>query len=209
MEGLRERKKRQTYRTIEEEAIRLFTERGFDEVSVEDVALEVGISSRTVFRYFGNKENLVLAPMQEVERVLDAALTGRPPDEPVLDVLRHAMEDVAVYLSDLEPDLSRRSAITWKTPALMARALQLPDAWRRRMVTEAARRLGLDPINDMGPQAAAAWAMAGLSVARELWDHGSSRSDLMSLLAKAYEMLSGDLAAALLPVAGRRRSAPR
>ncbi|MFE3526151.1 TetR/AcrR family transcriptional regulator [Streptomyces sp. NPDC059161] len=58
--GLRERKKRQTYQAVSDAAIALFLERGFDGVSVAEVAAAAGISKPTLFRYFPAKEDLVL-----------------------------------------------------------------------------------------------------------------------------------------------------
>ncbi|MFI6686288.1 TetR/AcrR family transcriptional regulator [Streptomyces sp. NPDC050485] len=58
--GLRERKKQRTYQAVSEAAIALFLERGFDKVSVAEVAAAAGISKPTLFRYFPTKEDLVL-----------------------------------------------------------------------------------------------------------------------------------------------------
>ncbi len=63
--GLRERKKLQTRRAIHDAAIALFLERGFDEVSVAEVAAAAQVSKMTVFNYFPTKEDLVLAPLEE------------------------------------------------------------------------------------------------------------------------------------------------
>ncbi|MCZ9345440.1 TetR/AcrR family transcriptional regulator, partial [Streptomyces sp. TRM76130] len=58
--GLRERKKRRTYQVLSDTAVRLFTERGFDAVSVAEVAAAAEVSKPTLFRYFPAKEDLVL-----------------------------------------------------------------------------------------------------------------------------------------------------
>jgi len=207
--SLRERKKHETRQTLEEAALRLFAEQGFDQVTVEEIAEAVGISSRTFFRYFGSKEDVVLGPFLEGPRVLRAALAERPADEPVLDALRHALERLAHHLTELGPELSRRSAIVRTTPALVARAVQVREDWRGLLVRAAASRLAADPTTDLRPHVAAAWAMAGLSAARELWEHGASGRDLPSLLREAYELLSGDLSGALDPRSDRPRPPAR
>jgi AcrR family transcriptional regulator len=72
--SLRERKKRLTQKTIEETALRLFKERGYEQTSIQDIAEEIMISSRTFFRYFSSKEEVLVAPtlavMQEGIRYL-------------------------------------------------------------------------------------------------------------------------------------------
>jgi AcrR family transcriptional regulator len=202
--GLRERKKLMTRQALEEAALRLFATRGFEDVTVEDVADAVGVSSRTFFRYFSSKEDAVLGPFLELHEVLRGALAERLQDEPVLDALRHAAEDVARRLEELRPRLRLRVRIILATPTLVARAHEVREAWRRALVEAAATRLGADPTTDLRPHLAAAWVMAGLSAARDLWESGATARDLPSLLTEAYDLLSGDLAAALAEANGRK-----
>ncbi|MBT2364863.1 TetR family transcriptional regulator [Streptomyces sp. ISL-10] len=84
--GLRERKKRQTHRAISEAAIALFLEKGFDAVSVAEVAAAADVSKPTLFRYFPAKEDLALHRFadheDEAARVVVAARAeGVPPLE--------------------------------------------------------------------------------------------------------------------------------
>jgi hypothetical protein len=62
--GLRERKKLQTARTLRDVAIKLFSERGFDDVSIAEIAEEASVSKVTVFNYFPTKEDLLLKPLE-------------------------------------------------------------------------------------------------------------------------------------------------
>jgi AcrR family transcriptional regulator len=65
MEGLRERKKRETRDAIAAAALALFLERGYDAVTVVDVAVAANVSEKTVFNYFATKEDLVFANAEE------------------------------------------------------------------------------------------------------------------------------------------------
>ncbi|MGW0480733.1 TetR/AcrR family transcriptional regulator [Nonomuraea sp. NPDC003214] len=78
-EGLRERKKRQTRQRISEVAIGLFVARGFDHVTVADVAAAAEVSVNTVYNYFPVKEDLVLPPDQASPRRLADIVRERPP----------------------------------------------------------------------------------------------------------------------------------
>src|SRR5436853_609935 len=69
-EGLRERKKRKTRESIANAAARLFTERGFEVVTVAEVARAAEVSEQTVFNYFPTKEDLVFDRDAEVEESL-------------------------------------------------------------------------------------------------------------------------------------------
>ena len=64
--SLRERKKRLAQATIEEAALRLFQQRGYERTSIQDIADAVMMSSRTFFRYFASKEEVLLGPMRTI-----------------------------------------------------------------------------------------------------------------------------------------------
>jgi AcrR family transcriptional regulator len=95
--GLRERKKRATRDAIAASARRLFAERGFDAVTVAEIALAANVSEKTVFNHFAAKEDLVFAGGEARLAQLHADIAGRPPGMSVLDVFRansEAMLDV-------------------------------------------------------------------------------------------------------------------
>jgi AcrR family transcriptional regulator len=77
-EGLRERKKRQTREAIAAAAMRLFTERGFDAVTVEEVAAAADVSRKTVFNHFATKEEIVFSRGEERRAALIEAIRDRP-----------------------------------------------------------------------------------------------------------------------------------
>src|SRR6476619_8488669 len=86
--GLRERKKRATRDTIAATARRLFAERGFDTVTVAEIAAAADVSEKTVFNHFPTKEDLAFAGREEGIALLVANITRRPPGASVLDVFR-------------------------------------------------------------------------------------------------------------------------
>src|SRR5919204_1263521 len=82
--GLRERKKLQTRQRIADVARRLFAERGFDSVTVAEVARAADVSEATVFNYFPTKEDLFYSGMETFEAQLVEAIRARPAGETVL-----------------------------------------------------------------------------------------------------------------------------
>lgn len=103
--GLRERKKQQTRKLIYETAARLFAERGFDFVTVADIAREADVSEVTVFNYFPTKDDLFFGGMEFFEDTLIEAVRSRAPGVSVLAAFR---EPVLDGLARLETDETAR-----------------------------------------------------------------------------------------------------
>jgi AcrR family transcriptional regulator len=123
--GLRERKKEQTRQDIGEAALRLFAERGFERVTVAEVASEANVSVATVFNYFPTKEDLVYGPMEAFEADLLAALRSREHGESILAAFRRVMLEPRGLLASKDPSARERltttSCIVDASPALLAR----------------------------------------------------------------------------------------
>ncbi|MFD7526019.1 MULTISPECIES: TetR/AcrR family transcriptional regulator [unclassified Streptomyces] len=125
--SLRERKKLQTRHRLLAAATELFAERGFDKVSVAEIAEAAEVSKMTVFNYFAGKEDLVLAPMEEHVGDVARTVRDRSPGESALAAVREqflaAVEqrDPSVGMSDLPVVLEVRRLIH-ETPALLTRA---------------------------------------------------------------------------------------
>src|SRR5690349_2240980 len=86
--GLRERKKRRMYEDVSDIAVRLFLAKGFDAVSVAEVAAAAGISKPTLFRYFPAKEDLVLHRIADHETEAARLVAGASGAESPVGVLR-------------------------------------------------------------------------------------------------------------------------
>jgi AcrR family transcriptional regulator len=100
--GLRERKKQQTRAAIQEASARLFAARGFDAVTVADVAREAEVSVGTVFNYFPAKEDLFYGQMQDFGIALVDAVRERASGESVLGAFRRFVLDGTEALADAE-----------------------------------------------------------------------------------------------------------
>ncbi|MGW6464334.1 TetR/AcrR family transcriptional regulator [Streptomyces rubiginosohelvolus] len=141
--GLRERKKRLTYQAVSDAAITMFLERGFDKVSVAEVAAAADISKPTLFRYFSAKEDLVLHRFADHEDEAARVVTGRSPDDTPLDALRrHFLDgldrrDPVTGLCDV-PQVLAFLRLLYGTPSLVARL----HAYQGRSEAALARALG-------------------------------------------------------------------
>jgi len=127
-QGLRERKKEQTRRLIADTAWRLFADRGFDRVTVAEVAREAEVAVATVFNYFPTKEDLFLFRLEAFEAELVDAVAARPVGQPALAAVRHHLLDTGGLLAGVEagdPQALARlrtvNRVIADSPALQAR----------------------------------------------------------------------------------------
>ncbi|MER5635204.1 TetR family transcriptional regulator [Streptomyces nitrosporeus] len=125
-DGLRERKKRQMYARLSDTAIALFLERGFEQVTVADVAAAVEVSKPTLFRYFPAKEDLVLHRLADHEGEAGRVVAGRPAGlSPIEALRRHFFDGLDRYdpvtgLND-RPEVLAFQRLLHGTPSLVAR----------------------------------------------------------------------------------------
>ncbi len=121
-EGLRARKKRAARDSIAATARRLFAERGFDAVTVAEVAAAANVSEKTVFNYFPTKVDLAFAGREEGIAQFVAAISDRKPGESVLDVFRTMTRTVLeVFVAGGDEDLLAVAKILRGSPALQER----------------------------------------------------------------------------------------
>ena len=178
---------------IAETAFQLFTERGFDQTTVDDIAVAAGLSRRSFFRYFASKEDAVLGMLNAVGDAIAAELAARPADEPPWTSLRRALDVlVTTYLGDPKVALARFRLIH-HTPALRATLLDKQDRWQRSLAQVLAARLGADPAHDLRPQLLAATALAALDVASRRWLASDGQANLATLLDESFALLAHDL----------------
>lgn len=125
--GLRERKKQQTHEAIREAALRLFAERGFEAVTVTEVAREANVSQATVFNYFPTKEDLFYQRMEVFEENLLQAVREREAGTTVLAAFRDFVLNVSGVLADEQgtEHVVAFARIVVDSPALLEREREI------------------------------------------------------------------------------------
>ena len=206
-EGLRERRRRRTLAQLEEVALRLFDERGYDAVTVDDIAAAADVSRRTFFRYFPGKEDVLFADHQQRAEELRRALAARPGDEPPMTALRRAIMSMATDYEIDRERLLRRARIMAATPSLQARSFAQQRTGEQFVTELMAEWLGVDPARDLRPAIVAASTLAAVRVAFGAWLAGGGKADLPALCAEALDLLDGGLQECVTPAAkpARRR----
>jgi AcrR family transcriptional regulator len=144
--GLRERKKERTRALIAETARRLFVERGFEAVSVQEIARGAEVSEATVYNYFPTKEDLVYHKLEAFEEELLAAVRDRPEGESIAAAFARFISTPRGLLASRDPDEVERlagiSRMIAESPALLARERQIFDAYTDSLAALIAEEMG-------------------------------------------------------------------
>ncbi|NEA51613.1 TetR/AcrR family transcriptional regulator [Streptomyces sp. SID10815] len=127
----RERKKAQTRQAIADAALDLFLDRGYDHVSIRDIADAADVSTATIFKHFPGKEALVFDQEEDVDAQLIAAVRRRVDGQSILDALRQHLIDTWLPLA-AHPQRQDFDELVQSTPALRAYAERM---WARHTDT--------------------------------------------------------------------------
>jgi AcrR family transcriptional regulator len=190
--GLRERKKRERRRRIEDVALDLFERQGFDATTIDQISAAADIAPRTFFSYFATKDDVVLADYAErLDRILHE-LDRRPGDEPPWAALRASFGVVASdYVAEADR-LTRRFTIMAATPSVYARNLHLQAGWEHALSHHLATRLEASPT-DPEPHLLAATALAAMRASLQHWLATGRVTPLPRLVRQAFDRLGRGL----------------
>ncbi|MFD6065778.1 TetR/AcrR family transcriptional regulator [Amycolatopsis lurida] len=186
--SLRDRQRAETRLLLQEHAIRLFTEAGYDATTVADVAAAAGVSAMTVYRHFPTKEDLVL--YDEYDPVTASAVLGQPASLPLAARIGRALESTAALGSSQEKAfLLARLLLMISVPALRARHLDSQYATADAIVAA----LGCSSSEEEFRVRATAMACLGAAhVALLRWAKTDGEGDLAELIREALTSVFGD-----------------
>lgn len=205
-QGLRERKKVRTRETIAAAALRLFTEHGFRETTVDEIAAAADVSPRTFFRYFATKEDAALADHERRLAAIRDALASGSPGEPVTAPVRRAVLAMVAEVAVEPAEGLARARIVSTEPSVLARSLEMQAAYEEAIAREVAARLGADADLDPRPRVVAGAALGALRAAMRLWVGSGGASDPRTTVEEGLALLEQGLTKALPtpPAAGKR-----
>lgn len=191
--GLRELTRRTVRAQIAERAVALFIAQGFEETTVEQIASEVGMSARSVFRYFDTKEDMVVGSMQESGARLADALAARPADEDPWQALRGALSVLLAGMAENRDGAMARARMFAGTPSLRAARQQKHAQWRELLVPGVLARLDGGPAETRELRAAAiTTAVLGcLEVSVTRWSEAGGTGSIEDLLDAAIMAVRG------------------
>lgn len=181
---------RETVRAqIAETAWSVFAERGFDDVTVNEVAEATGISRASFFRYFSSKEEAVFVALEAMGAEIATALEERPPKEEPWEALRRAFDAAMPNYAENPARSLARLNLTRETPSLRAHQLERQAQWRSLIGPALAIRTGLDP-DDVRIDAVVGAAQAALDAATDHWARSGGELDLTELIDEAFAAIA-------------------
>jgi AcrR family transcriptional regulator len=172
--GLRERKKQQTRQLIADTARRLFAERGFEGITVAEIARAADVAEKTVFNYFPTKEDLFYSRLESFEEELLDAIRTREPGESVLAAFGRFVLKPSGLLArkDAGEQLRTVTRVITTSPALLAREEQILARYTASLAALIAEETGAG-AGDVEPWVA---ANALIGVHRALLDAVRTRT---------------------------------
>jgi AcrR family transcriptional regulator len=203
---LRERKRTRTRLMIQTEALRLFNEQGYAQTTVEEIADAAAVSPRTFFRYFPNKEDVVI--WDEYDPLVLDLVDARPDNEPLAEMMRSVIRETLGGLYQHDPErLLTRVRLSVSVPELRARLLDAQTHGVELLAPLLARKRGTS-ADELHLRVVGSALIAAVFVALDLWQKDGGKRDLLALLDDATDALAEGLRELQLrPRAKTRRGA--
>jgi AcrR family transcriptional regulator len=185
--GLRERKKQKTRWSIQEHALRLFQDQGYDKTTVDQIAAAAEISPSTFFRYFKTKEDVVL--QDEYDPLMARLFVTAPKEMTLIPALRQALREAFAEFDDTEKAKAmQRADLMMAVPALRMRLVDNLVGTSDLLASAAAERTGRSP-DDFRLRTFAGACIGALLAAMFAWMEGNRQEDIAALIDRALAEL--------------------
>jgi AcrR family transcriptional regulator len=184
--GLRERKKARTRASIQEHALRLFREQGYEATTVDEIAEAAEVSPSTFFRYFATKEDVVV--YDALDPVFLVVFAAQPPELSTIGALRAAMREVFGTASSEElANQNERGALILSVPELRMRMVDEFLGSMQWLVDAVAKRAGRR--SDDFAVLTLVGAVLGVGIAAWISAGGGLAPDFLALMDDAFARL--------------------
>lgn len=191
--GLRESKKLATRQALSWAALRLAVQNGLDNVHVDDIAAEAGVSARTFNNYFASKQEAICSRIVDRAMQVAAALRARPASEPLMEAITAAVLEAHAPTGAEQPPSPDRMAglrLVIGSGALQAEYLRVQYSAQRSIAEAIAERTGSQTLGDLFPAVLAGAVTAAANSAFASWVMADPPVPLAPLLRQALGYLS-------------------
>jgi AcrR family transcriptional regulator len=195
-EGLRQRKRRETRAALSRAAIRLSIQRGWGNVTVDDIAAAANVSARTFRNYFSTKAEAIAAG--HLERMLRIAdeLRARPAEEQLWAAIANSVSaqfEPPGQRGKEVPDVSawmERIRFLFTEPAIHGEVLRASATAQSELAKAVAKRIGGSRANELYPQLVAAVVVAVVGVVSDRWLRDGPSGSIVPLMRKAFDLIA-------------------
>jgi len=205
--GRRERKKLATRHALSAAALQLATERGLENVTIEDITARADVALRTFRNYFASKDEAICAIAADRARQIGTALLERPASEPLPEALLNAV--LQHYQGTGQPFGQESMAairLIAGSPAIRGEYLKINVEMQDALAAAIGERTGTDPGTDMYPQILAGAVTSATQVAIRRWLRADPPTPLLPMIELALRQLASACSEPAVP--GQRRSSP-
>jgi AcrR family transcriptional regulator len=154
--GRRVRKRLETRNGLAAVALELFAERGFDAVTVNDIADRADVDPSTFYRHFGSKEAVIFSDLGDWTGQLRDAVRAQPAELPLLEAMRMGIKNLAALLMVDMDNERHRAELTESSPSVRAQGLAVRETLINEVAVAIAERMVVDPARDSRPYLLAA-----------------------------------------------------
>jgi AcrR family transcriptional regulator len=190
----RERKKQRTREHIVERAMALFDDRGFEHVTIAEIAAAADIAPRTFFSYFPSKEDVVFHDFDLILDALTQRIEGRPEGEATMDALRAFIVELLGQIDHDDPEQQCRRRVIRASPALQQYDRELMVRIEHAIADGLAQDLGVPP-ESLRARVVAAAAAAELSELEQYMDKDNPPDDPIAMFDEAFVFIRGGVEA--------------
>ena len=178
---------------IVDTALTLFAEQGYEATTMAQVATRAGVSQRSLFRYFGTKEDLVCGEQDALGDLLVATVEAQPPEVSTWDALRAGFTTLLTASNHTPQRVLEISTLIFDNPPLRARYSEKRLKWQRALVPVVEQRMGIESgeIPDPRAMGVIATVFACVDAASELWVRHGGKADAFELYEQALAAVRG------------------
>jgi AcrR family transcriptional regulator len=178
---------------IVETALALFAEQGYEATTMAQVATRAGVSQRSLFRYFGTKEDLVCGEQDALGELLVSTVAAQPADVSTWDALKAGFTAILTASNHTPQRLLEISTLIFENPSLRSRYFEKRLKWQRALVPVVERRMGIESgeIPDPRAMGVIATVFACIDTASELWVRHGGKADPFELYEQALAAVRG------------------
>ena len=170
---------------LEQAALELYVEHGFEQTTVAEIAARAGLTERTFFRYFADKREVLFAGGANLQEFLVSAVASAPDSVAPIEAVAAALEGAGALLQERRDYARRRQAVIAANPGLQERELIKLASLASALATALRERGVTGPAASLAAEA----GIAVFKIAFERWVGGTSQPDLPRLIRESFDDL--------------------